>query len=156
MDLPNEAGDESGEMLRRFLAGRDVVCPQCEYNLRDLMGERCPECGEGLVLRVNLAEVKQKLLIAGLVGLSAGAGLNGLLLIYAFILVLRRQDMGDVDHFLVVNAVGFLVESGAMGIWLWLWRRIRRAKVGVRFVLAVACWGLTVINIVVFSFVIRN
>src|SRR5688572_24753805 len=32
-------------LLRAFLAGRDVSCPNCEYNLRDLAGDRCPECG---------------------------------------------------------------------------------------------------------------
>ncbi len=32
-------------MLREFLAGRDVFCPQCEYNLRGLDQPRCPECG---------------------------------------------------------------------------------------------------------------
>jgi hypothetical protein len=30
------------------LAGVDVACPVCSYNLRDGMGGRCPECGEAL------------------------------------------------------------------------------------------------------------
>lgn len=32
-------------LLRRFLADRDVPCPHCEYNLRGLETDRCPECG---------------------------------------------------------------------------------------------------------------
>jgi hypothetical protein len=41
----------------------------------------CPECGELLVLRVGVAEPKQGTLIAGLVGLSAVAGFNALMLL---------------------------------------------------------------------------
>ena len=33
------------EELRLFLAGNDVFCPECRYNLRDLRGTNCPECG---------------------------------------------------------------------------------------------------------------
>ena len=31
-----------------LLAGRDVPCPRCAYNLRDLTSNRCPECGLGI------------------------------------------------------------------------------------------------------------
>lgn len=34
-----------------FLAGRDVPCPRCGYNLRDSVTARCPECGR----RVGIA-----------------------------------------------------------------------------------------------------
>jgi hypothetical protein len=39
------ATEPEGERLRWYLAGRDVACPRCRYNLRDLKGRRCPECG---------------------------------------------------------------------------------------------------------------
>jgi hypothetical protein len=39
------ATEPDGERLRVYLAGRDVACPGCRYNLRDLTGRRCPECG---------------------------------------------------------------------------------------------------------------
>lgn len=35
-------------LLRRYLADHDVPCPRCEYNLRDLESDSCPECGEPL------------------------------------------------------------------------------------------------------------
>src|ERR1700722_15423623 len=82
--------DDPDALLLNFLAGRDVPCPQCEYNLRDLKVRRCPECGEDLVLRVNLAEPKLRIMIAGLIPLSAGAGLNALLLVFMVIQMLRR------------------------------------------------------------------
>ena len=40
----------NAEELRLYLADRDAPCPGCEYNLRSLSTERCPECGRGLTL----------------------------------------------------------------------------------------------------------
>jgi hypothetical protein len=34
------------------LRGRDVACPACLYNLRDVVSERCPECGVLLTRRL--------------------------------------------------------------------------------------------------------
>jgi hypothetical protein len=39
--------------LRHFLAARDIPCPACGYNLRDLAIDHCPECGEALFLAVR-------------------------------------------------------------------------------------------------------
>jgi len=47
MDAPGGDG-----VRRTFLAGRDVACPRCGYNLRDGRGEACPECGLLLVLEL--------------------------------------------------------------------------------------------------------
>ena len=69
-------------LLREFLADQDIQCPQCRYNLRSLTGDRCPECGEQLLLGVHLVEPKLAAPIAGIIGLAAGAGLNGLLIVY--------------------------------------------------------------------------
>lgn len=40
------------ELLRQFLADRDVPCAQCGFNLRGLGGPACPECGMALRLDV--------------------------------------------------------------------------------------------------------
>jgi hypothetical protein len=40
-------------LLASFLADRDVPCPGCGYNLRGLLGSRCPECGEAIELDVR-------------------------------------------------------------------------------------------------------
>ncbi|MGH7132858.1 MAG: hypothetical protein ACREJO_13030 [Phycisphaerales bacterium] len=37
-------------VLHNFLAGRDVACPGCGYNLRGVPAAACPECGRGLKL----------------------------------------------------------------------------------------------------------
>jgi hypothetical protein len=147
----------SPDLLCTFLNGRDVPCPNCNYNLRDLQGPLCPECGEKIVLRASLAEPKQGLLIAGLVGLSAGAGLNGLLLIYIAILSIRGIFHLDRQAwtFFGLTAGGLVVEGGATALWIFNWRRIRRLQFTSRLYLMLAAWVLTLIDIIVFSFSIR-
>jgi len=51
----NNTITNDNEVLNKFLAGRDVSCPTCGYNLRDLRGDQCPECGHSLevTIRVN-------------------------------------------------------------------------------------------------------
>lgn len=51
-------------LLVDFLAGRDVACPACGYNLRDLTSAVCPECGERLGLHVAGEPVRFGLFIA--------------------------------------------------------------------------------------------
>jgi hypothetical protein len=135
--------------LRSFLTARDVQCPKCEYNLRGLTGDRCPECGDQLVLRVNLAEPKLGAMIAGLVGLSAGAGFSGLLLIYTAIR--RICDW----HIFWALAPGFFVEGVLIMVWIVKWRRIRRSSKRVQMMTAIACWAITLVNVVTFSFYIK-
>jgi hypothetical protein len=148
--------EPSPDLLRDFLSGRDVPCPNCEYNLRDLQGPLCPECGEKIMLQVGLAEPRQGLLIAGLVGLSAGAGMSGLLLIYIVIQLNRRTVYyRDIRQFIAFNVGGLFVEGLALTIWMLNWRRLRRAPFSARFYLMLACWILTLLNIFLFSFAIK-
>lgn len=141
------------DMLLRYLAGRDVPCPRCDYNLRDLVGDRCPECGDQLVIRVNRVEPRIAALIAGLVGLSAGVGLNGLLLIYAaFVMRLRN---GMAMDFITCNAIGFLVEGIALWVWLKTWRLIRRLSPKAQWRWAIGCWLLTAANLTYFTLTIQ-
>jgi len=54
--LSNDDGQNADlNLLANYLAGRDVSCPTCGYNLRDLRGDQCPECGHSLevTIRVN-------------------------------------------------------------------------------------------------------
>ena len=142
--------------MTAYLSGRDHACPQCGYNLRDLVGSRCPECGDELALRLGLAEPRQGVLIAGLAGLSAGAGMSGLLLAYIGIQVLRDPNMESFAwRFALVTGVGLLAEGSAVAAWLWRWRQIRRAPSAVRVGLMVGCWALTAANLLVFSFTIK-
>ena len=115
------ANATDARLLQIFLAGRDTDCPRCRYNLRDLRGSRCPECGDELVLRIGLAEPRPAAAIAGLIALSAGTGLSGLLFGYYLIRLTLREGLGE-PVFLWVNCVGLLVQGAALVVWLMFWR----------------------------------
>lgn len=148
--------DGTTELLRAFLDGRDAPCPGCGYNLRNLQGSRCPECGDELALRVGVVEPRQGALIAGLIGLAAGAGMSGLLIGFAILVDLFRWSGGPDDPpFWFVTIGGFLVEVAALALWLRLWRRIRRLSVSAKSLLVAACWALTFLNLLVFTIFVR-
>ena len=144
-------------MLQEFLRERDVTCPRCEYNLRNLIGSRCPECGDELVLRVNLSEPKMAAFFTGLVGLAAGAGFSGLLVVYALVVVLiyDRSWRSFWNSFFFVTSGGFLVLGVAVLIWIRARYYIRRQGYGRQWMLAAGCWCLTLANLVVFTKMIR-
>ena len=45
--------DQGFDLLLRFVAQRDVPCPACGYNLRQLSRAVCPECGLALKLSIG-------------------------------------------------------------------------------------------------------
>ena len=143
------------DLLGRFLHGRDVACPGCGYNLRDLPGDRCPECGQEIVLHLQLAEPRQAALLAGLIGLSAGAGLNGLLVVYFVIISVFMRFASPDNRFLWTIGIGLAVHAIGLVVWLRYWRRIRRLGGGTRWLLALACCVMPLVDIVIFSFSIR-
>lgn len=56
-DEPRETLDPD-RMLLDFVGGRDVQCPLCGYNLRDLTKTTCPECEHPLELRVGVQQLR--------------------------------------------------------------------------------------------------
>jgi hypothetical protein len=143
-------------ILLEFLADRDVECPNCKYNLRSLTSRRCPECGEEMKLSVGLVEPKQAAFIAGIVGLSAGVGLCGLLLVYGLIviLVIGRQGL-DFSPFFPENGIGLVIHLFLLSIWMRAWKRVRRMSTGTRRRLAFLCWVPPMAFIVLFAFTIK-
>ena len=151
MPYPAEPVDP---LLLQFLRARGIPCPSCGYNLRDLTGDRCPECGQEVALRLRLAEPKLAAMLTGLIGLSTGAGFNGLLLIYWAIVRFYLRMPGGDDSFLRVIAVGFIVHALALLAWLRYWKPIRRTPPAVRWTLAAACCVAPLVDIVIFSLTI--
>ena len=147
--------DGTAELLRAFLDGRDAACPGCGYNLRNLQGSRCPECGDELALRVGLVEPRQGALIAGLIGLAAGAGMSGLLIIYAILISVFHRWGGPDARFWFLTTGGFVIEGTAIALWLLEWRDIRRLPTGVKSLLVSGCWALTFLNLLVFTMFVR-
>lgn len=52
------AATSDAERLIDFLRDRDVPCPLCGYNLRNLTGTVCPECRQNLQITVGVRDVR--------------------------------------------------------------------------------------------------
>jgi hypothetical protein len=155
---PNAASavETDSAFLRAYLAGRDAPCPNCDYNLRGLTGDRCPECGLELVLRVSLSEPKLGAFLTGLVGLSAGAGFSGLIFLYWLLQTFFiRMGSSNEPRLLTIMLGGLIIESAALLGWLKSRRRLRLMTSRSRWSLAYACWGLTLVNLLCFTLFIR-
>jgi hypothetical protein len=141
-EAPPIASDAA--MLQEFLRDRDVACPKCEYNLRNLVGSRCPECGDALVLRVNLVEPKLAAFLTGLAGLAAGAGFYVMLLIFA---IVKERAPSNIMRILFG---GSFVMSVCLATWVLQRHAIRRQPAGTQWVISIACWAIAVVGLIVF------
>lgn len=101
------------DFLRRLVADRDVPCPACAANLRNLSADRCPHCHIPLAVRVGLVEPAWATFLSALVGLSIGLGFCGLLLILVAISTLFSR-MGPPLRDLVPLFLGVLTAAPAM------------------------------------------
>ena len=66
---------DADQALLAFMRQRDVACPMCKYNLRNLASLKCPECGTKLALGVQQAEPHSRAWITAVVGLSLPSGI---------------------------------------------------------------------------------
>lgn len=132
---PTETDARWAGALARHLEEFEEACPSCGYSLRGLREGRCPECSQGLVLRVGLAEPRLGWFITGLVGIAMGLGFSGLLTAYmAYWTVMRA--MGPPWEITVPLVTGTGVGSGLLGGWLKGRRGLARWSAGRRWVLA--------------------
>ncbi len=142
------------QALELFLAHRDVPCPGCEYNLRGLTGETCPECGEALELRVGMVEPKLGSFITGLIGLACGAGFHAMVLLWAVSLMVRRQggpSLRDVG----LLTVGFVLCGTCLALWLRGRSRVRKSPPNLRYSLVAGCWLLSLLTAGLFFWQVR-
>lgn len=130
------------DLLARYLADRDAACPGCGYNVRGLSSAVCPECGKQIELTIGLVQPKQGGLIAGLIGLSAGAGFAGFLLFYWLIVALfvGNNFGGPKPRIVILSVIGLVAHGLALLAWIGNSNRIRIASASARAVMIAACW----------------
>lgn len=58
------------EILRQFLAGRDVRCTACGFNLRDLDAGTCPKCSARLAISIRPSHIRPFAWTVALIGYS--------------------------------------------------------------------------------------
>jgi hypothetical protein len=113
------------DRLAGYLKGRDAPCPGCGYNLRDLIGERCPECGEALtVLSIRYRGPRASLASFCLGGVGLAAGMVVMLGSWPRVLTLRIMRRGrpptmdDLRFAMVLGAtIGLVVVAAKWIDW---------------------------------------
>lgn len=144
------------DQLRSFLATADVPCPSCDYNLRGLVSDRCPECNQRLVLCVALAEPRQRAFIAALLGLAMGAGFNGLLLVYFLYMVfVDHRSPGGAGRFFLATGVSMLILAPALVVLIAKRRAFQRRSIAFKRTVIVLCWLVTLAGFAAFTASVR-
>ncbi|MEO1008620.1 MAG: hypothetical protein AAFX79_08640 [Planctomycetota bacterium] len=131
--------DGPGELLRTYLRDRDLPCPTCRYNLRDLRGSTCPECGDELELRLSSARPRLGFFIGVLLPLAMGLGFYGLVgtIVVFFLLVEGFGEPGLAAAMLG----GFALVFGMLVlVWCRRWHRARLWTAGRRAGLLAWAW----------------
>ena len=90
------ASSAESKFLLEYLRDRDVNCPLCGYNLRNLTSPRCPECGQIVKITVALAEPYLKAWILLMATTCAGSGIGVLLMMLAISKGNIEKDLFEV------------------------------------------------------------
>lgn len=132
------------DRLAGYLKGRDAPCPGCGYNLRDLIGERCPECGEALTvmhIRYNAPRASPASLVVGYLGLACGAAV--VVCVWPVLMGLKtgRGDPLSWDHVRLLAVAG---ATGGVGVCFYAWNEwadeMTRRPTRFRWGWAAACY----------------
>jgi predicted RNA-binding Zn-ribbon protein involved in translation (DUF1610 family) len=104
--MADESDPVGQDLLLAFLKDRDVTCPLCQYNLRNLTIFTCPECGKRIELAVKARDVAVQSWATLSVVLSLAAGV-GIIFLY---MVIRRglPNRGDVNPILIYTFIGMI------------------------------------------------
>lgn len=77
LDARADATHAANDQLQVFLTREPgTVCPVCDYSLRTLTGDSCPECGRRLKLSLVAAEPFRAAWVITLLSFCTGAGLG--------------------------------------------------------------------------------
>ncbi|MCZ6834147.1 MAG: hypothetical protein O7G85_00080 [Planctomycetota bacterium] len=129
---------ETTTLLLEFVHDRDVQCPKCGYNIRNLTNPICPECQEDLELTVGLVKVRFEWLIVTLIP-SAFSGICALILLVPILVALKTNAGLIPTGVIVLDSFGWL--SGGIGIGLFLKRRqFMRLDSSNQFLAALFTW----------------
>jgi hypothetical protein len=91
-DLPSTSPSDEARLLD-FLHERDVPCPLCAYNLRNLPTPVCPECRHALVITVGIPALRLTPYVLAIAPFIGGAGIA---LLFAALTVAHGRMPNDV------------------------------------------------------------
>lgn len=143
--MPDAPGMQD-DRLASYLADRDVPCPSCGYNLRNLAASNCPECGEPLEVRLTPPNALNARYLACVLAMG-GAWSVKTTIILAVVLPANAQGwMGSWNTgelFLYIYYPAFIALASSIGLALLLPRRgqqwFRRGSGAARSMLTTLC-----------------
>ena len=125
--------------LVEFLQDRDVTCPLCGYNLRNLTESVCPECRHTLRLTVGVHHVRFGWFLAA-VAPSLFSGIAAVLLLI-LIVVVQSTTGGLPPMAFLLDLIGFA--SGVVAVVLIARRhRFIQLRPQVQRFWAIVAWGI--------------
>ena len=137
------------DLLRLYLAERDITCPMCTYNLRGLEDEHCPECGETLSLTVRPESYRYGAYITAVVGLAVGTGFFGIVFIWMAITTITDELFFSREEKVGV-AAALLVQCVFFAVLIRFNKKFRRADQDLQSLMAIGCWILSSVTAIIF------
>jgi len=139
------------QYLFLFLKDRDVFCPLCNYNLRNLTVPRCPECGRDVRLAIGLTEPFMRWWIALCCAVVASAGIGAL-----FWMLLARGGWPREGFALFQVAFVYLLASPLLAAPVLIYRRtLLKWPRSAQRLLAIIAIVVSVAAVIIFFAMIR-
>lgn len=119
-------------MLRAFLAENDAPCPVCNYNLRGVELQNCPECDSPIALSVGQGKVRQGVWLLACLAFAMGFGFDLVVgMLFAVAVVMSgAEDLGSIYMLISLCVLAALC---ALAMWMLVknqqaWIRLERAQ----------------------------
>lgn len=134
------------ELLQVYLAGNTVSCPSCQSDLSSIQETYCPTCRQELILRVGLEKPNMAAFVVGIIGLASALGFSGMMLVHGIWRYLISEYGGPPTD----DMVFILAQVTVIGVCTLLWirkgRTIRRMEIIKRWLLALVCLVVPIVN----------
>jgi hypothetical protein len=114
---------DATQLLLAFVRDRDVSCPRCAYNLRNLTRPICPECGETFTLRVGAERP-----VFGLLLLTMAPGIFSGIAAVIFGLEMLVYPKAHPPEMWFVYLFGALSGIFAGLLFAWRWRFMKQKQ----------------------------
>ena len=126
-------------LLLEFLRDRDVNCPGCGYNLRDLTQPQCPECEQSVTLCVS---VPPSPVLPLVVTVAPGIFSGIMTILLCFFAVIGGAPIGQMPWF-VWLLLGFGAASGVTALFVSVKARaFVRQPIHRQFTWAAVAWSV--------------
>jgi hypothetical protein len=117
------------DLLRTLLAGRDMTCPVCAYNLRGNESRYCPECSATLELQVGSADLRLGPWLMAPLGLALRLGFVGIYAVFGLVALVAIALGGGRGPGGLGMSLSMMVPALiCAGYAFLLWRLVRRRR----------------------------